>query len=447
MTREETYGLGAGGRYRADIPFTRFPWGDVHDRRGRRARRSSCCRAAAGKYNRIRTLTVFELREAPGGGDPRGGRRSRRSRSTRPTGSSRPRPAPRAAAQLEQGAAAPAGDPRGGPRPRRTRHDRRRPAQARHRAAVRRAHHVDCRTVMSRRLLLIVLALRRPSGSPPAGDKEETVTNGESEAVYVTLGDIQYQVQLSRQLERVRAGRPRPAGRRAGRASAGSRRTRSGSASGCGSQNGTDGSAEARRRVPHQGHDRRASSSRCRSTPQSPFAYRSVELAGDARSTRLPDSASGRVADDRRVPALPHAGRRARLPAARARVRQLRAAGQGLRGPPRRLSRGAVSRAAGRPRGSRARPGRPLSPPAPAPTSRTPTAIRGVRPVPGGRVGDEPGVGVLRVRARVPGLAGLQLGRAGLAGDGHARDLRRRARAACDDGEHHPLHLRARSGR
>ena len=33
------------------------------------------------------------------------------------------------------------------------------------------------------------------------GNKVETVTHGESEAVYVTLGDLQYQVQLSRQLD------------------------------------------------------------------------------------------------------------------------------------------------------------------------------------------------------------------------------------------------------
>ena len=28
MTREETYGQGAGGRFRAELPFARFPWGD-----------------------------------------------------------------------------------------------------------------------------------------------------------------------------------------------------------------------------------------------------------------------------------------------------------------------------------------------------------------------------------------------------------------------------------
>ena len=28
MTREETAGVGAGGRFRAEVPFQRFPWGD-----------------------------------------------------------------------------------------------------------------------------------------------------------------------------------------------------------------------------------------------------------------------------------------------------------------------------------------------------------------------------------------------------------------------------------
>ena len=47
MTREETYGLGAGGRFRADIPFTRFSWGDVTivDADDPQA---SCCRAGPG---------------------------------------------------------------------------------------------------------------------------------------------------------------------------------------------------------------------------------------------------------------------------------------------------------------------------------------------------------------------------------------------------------------
>jgi uncharacterized protein YndB with AHSA1/START domain len=67
MTREDTYGLGAGGRFRADIPFTRFSWGDVTIVDAQ-APQDVVLQGRTGKFNRIRTLTVFELREAPGGG-------------------------------------------------------------------------------------------------------------------------------------------------------------------------------------------------------------------------------------------------------------------------------------------------------------------------------------------------------------------------------------------
>jgi hypothetical protein len=59
---------------------------------------------------------------------------------------------------------------------------------------------------MSRLLLLIVLACATLGLVACGGDKKETVTVGESEAVYVTLGDLQYQVQLSRQLDRFAPG-------------------------------------------------------------------------------------------------------------------------------------------------------------------------------------------------------------------------------------------------
>ncbi len=58
---------------------------------------------------------------------------------------------------------------------------------------------------MSRLLLLIVLACAT-FGLAACGEKEETVTQGESEAIYVTLGELQYQVQLSRQLDRFSPG-------------------------------------------------------------------------------------------------------------------------------------------------------------------------------------------------------------------------------------------------
>ena len=52
---------------------------------------------------------------------------------------------------------------------------------------------------MTRRLLLLVLAAAC-LGLAACGNKPDTVTHGESEAEYVTLGNMQYQVQLSRQI-------------------------------------------------------------------------------------------------------------------------------------------------------------------------------------------------------------------------------------------------------
>lgn len=66
MTREETYGRGAGGRFRAEIPFARFPWGDwsiVEIDAPRRMVLAGRC----GKFNRVRTLTVIEARDASAG--------------------------------------------------------------------------------------------------------------------------------------------------------------------------------------------------------------------------------------------------------------------------------------------------------------------------------------------------------------------------------------------
>jgi uncharacterized protein YndB with AHSA1/START domain len=66
MTREETYGLGAGGRYRAELPFARFPWGDasiVDVEPGRKI----VLAGRMGKYNRIRTLVLLEFADAATG--------------------------------------------------------------------------------------------------------------------------------------------------------------------------------------------------------------------------------------------------------------------------------------------------------------------------------------------------------------------------------------------
>ncbi len=66
MTREETYGQGAGGRFRAELPFARFPWGDwvvVEIESSRRI----VLAGRSGKFNRVRTLTVIETRDGAGG--------------------------------------------------------------------------------------------------------------------------------------------------------------------------------------------------------------------------------------------------------------------------------------------------------------------------------------------------------------------------------------------
>ncbi|MCX6369945.1 MAG: SRPBCC family protein [Solirubrobacterales bacterium] len=67
MTREETFGLGAGGRFHEDLRFDRFGWGDmaiVEYTPPRLIVLVGC----GGKYNRIRTLTAFELSEDGDGG-------------------------------------------------------------------------------------------------------------------------------------------------------------------------------------------------------------------------------------------------------------------------------------------------------------------------------------------------------------------------------------------
>jgi uncharacterized protein YndB with AHSA1/START domain len=60
LTREDSYGYGAGARYKVEVPLNRFPWGDstiieiIRPRKIVEAGRM-------GKYNRIRTLGVYEL--------------------------------------------------------------------------------------------------------------------------------------------------------------------------------------------------------------------------------------------------------------------------------------------------------------------------------------------------------------------------------------------------
>lgn len=59
---------------------------------------------------------------------------------------------------------------------------------------------------MFRRLLALTLLAVAATAIVGCGDKQATVSVGESEAIYVTLGNLQYQVQMSRQLNPADAG-------------------------------------------------------------------------------------------------------------------------------------------------------------------------------------------------------------------------------------------------
>jgi uncharacterized protein YndB with AHSA1/START domain len=65
LTREDSYGYGAGARFKLKMPFNRFPWGDTTVIEFERPRKLAEA-GRGGKYNRIRSLGVYELE--PGAG-------------------------------------------------------------------------------------------------------------------------------------------------------------------------------------------------------------------------------------------------------------------------------------------------------------------------------------------------------------------------------------------
>jgi uncharacterized protein YndB with AHSA1/START domain len=67
LTREDPVGVGAGARFRVKAPFMRFPWGDTTITEAIAPRRV-VDQGRGGKFNRIRTLGVFELEPAARGG-------------------------------------------------------------------------------------------------------------------------------------------------------------------------------------------------------------------------------------------------------------------------------------------------------------------------------------------------------------------------------------------
>jgi uncharacterized protein YndB with AHSA1/START domain len=66
LTREDSYGYGAGARYKIEAPLNRFPWGDstiIEVERPRKIVEAG----RMGKFNRIRTLGVYELEPGASG--------------------------------------------------------------------------------------------------------------------------------------------------------------------------------------------------------------------------------------------------------------------------------------------------------------------------------------------------------------------------------------------
>jgi uncharacterized protein YndB with AHSA1/START domain len=67
LTREDTYGIGAGIRYGIKMRGNRFPWVDQTVIECDAPRRLVLA-GRGGKYNRIRTLTVYEVEPGASGG-------------------------------------------------------------------------------------------------------------------------------------------------------------------------------------------------------------------------------------------------------------------------------------------------------------------------------------------------------------------------------------------
>ena len=63
MTREDTYGVGAGMRFRLPTPLNRFDWAEVTITDVEPLRRI-VQKGRGGKYNRIRRVAIFELEQA-----------------------------------------------------------------------------------------------------------------------------------------------------------------------------------------------------------------------------------------------------------------------------------------------------------------------------------------------------------------------------------------------
>ena len=67
LTRVDSYGPGAGARYRMDAPFQRFGWSDLTFVEVEAPRRIVAV-GRGGKFNRIKTFASWSLEPASGGG-------------------------------------------------------------------------------------------------------------------------------------------------------------------------------------------------------------------------------------------------------------------------------------------------------------------------------------------------------------------------------------------
>src|SRR5690242_12191772 len=66
LTRVDSYGQGAGARFRIKAPLNRFSWGDVTFAEVESPRRI-VERGRSGKYNRIKMIGSYTLSPGPGG--------------------------------------------------------------------------------------------------------------------------------------------------------------------------------------------------------------------------------------------------------------------------------------------------------------------------------------------------------------------------------------------
>jgi uncharacterized protein YndB with AHSA1/START domain len=66
LTREDTYGVGAGARFRVPTPLNRFDWAELTITDVEEPRRI-VQKGRGGKYNRIRIVSVYTLEPAHGG--------------------------------------------------------------------------------------------------------------------------------------------------------------------------------------------------------------------------------------------------------------------------------------------------------------------------------------------------------------------------------------------